>query len=82
MAEIYEFKNNSNENEECTCEYCQLAEEFVSIVAETETPQELFNVLRELISEATRLGIVEFLEKENENNVKLVHSLKYGFDEE
>lgn len=82
MADIYEFKNNSNEEEHCECEYCLLAEEYMEYVAESESPHELFNVLRELISEASNITVIEFLEKEIENNVKLVHGLKYGFEEE
>jgi hypothetical protein len=81
MADIYEFKNSSNEDEDCTCEYCQLAEEYIPYVVETKSPQELFNVLRELISEASNLTVIDFLEREIENNVELVHRLKYGFDE-
>lgn len=84
MAEIYEFKNNSNELEEesCDCKYCQLAHEFTSIISDAESVDEVFHILRDLVSEASGLTIIEFLESEIQNNTELVHKLKYGFDEE
>ena len=83
MAEIYNFKGkNETEEESCDCKFCELAHEFTSYISDAESFDEVFHILRDLVSEASGLTIIEFLESEIQNNTELVNKLKYGFDEE
>jgi hypothetical protein len=81
MAEIYNFKSNEPEEDHCECEFCDLTSEFVEYVKECESDEELFNVLRALVAEASKLQLKEYLMKEVQNNIELIDILESGSDE-
>jgi hypothetical protein len=81
MADIYNFNNNSNEEESC-CPFCDLANEFVDYVKDCESDEELFDVLRGLVGEASKLTLVDFLQQEITNNAAILDQLVYGDCEE
>ena len=83
MAEIYNFKGkNEPEEDHCDCEYCQLTYEYMDYIKICDNDEKLFNVLRNLVSESSNLTIIDFLERENENNVELIDKLRFGLDKE
>lgn len=80
MSKIIQFKN---EQEEHCCPSCDLAEEYMDYVIDTETPSELFSVLRDLVQEAKDLGVKDYLVHELESKSNLLDYLEYGqFEDE
>jgi hypothetical protein len=77
MAEIYNF-NNSNNEEECECTSCQLAHKFIEIVRDVENDEELFDVLRDLISVAGDFRLADYLQEEISANARLLDYIVYG----
>jgi hypothetical protein len=75
MAEIYNFKGNEPEEDHCECEFCDLTSEFVEYVKECESDEDIFNVLRALVAEASKLQLKEYLMKEVQNNIELIDIL-------
>lgn len=82
MAEIYNFKgNNVPEEEQCPCDSCDLALEFVQYIKECESDEELFNVLRALVAESGKLQLKEYLMKEIQNTAELLDILEYSHED-
>jgi hypothetical protein len=81
MTEIYNFKGNELEEEHCACEFCDLTSEFVEYVKECESDEELFNVLRALVAESSKLQLKEYLMKEVQNNIELIDILDSSNEE-
>lgn len=79
MGKVYEFNNN---DEQCDCSYCQLTNEFLLYVLDADSPDEVRDILRQLVSEASKLTLIDFLQKEIQNNAALLDHLVYGIDEE
>jgi hypothetical protein len=82
MAEIYNFNNNGDHEEESCCEFCELAKEFMNYVKNCESDEELFEVLRGLVGESAKLQLKDYLQKEIQNNAELLDILEYGIEEE
>jgi hypothetical protein len=79
MSNIINF--NKDTEEQCECSLCQLANEFLEYAVEAESKDELFNVLREMVSEAYKQGMLEVLQQQIQANVELIDDLLYGEDE-
>jgi hypothetical protein len=77
MAEIYNFNNNNNEEEHC-CKYCDLAKDYVSMIKYAETDEQLFELVREVISIAGDLTLIDYLYSQNESNENLINYLING----
>jgi hypothetical protein len=78
MAEIYNFNNNNNHEEESCCPFCELANEFIEYVKDCQSDEELFDVLRGLVGESSKLTLIDFLQQEISNNAKILDHLVYG----
>lgn len=77
---IVPFKGKDEQPEEQhSCETCDLVWEFMSYVAETETPEELFEVLSGLVNEGKILGQKELLIAQVNQNLNMLDQLD-GFD--
>lgn len=72
MAEIYKFDNNE---EQCECPFCQLAHEFMTYIKDCENDEELFDILRGLVGEASKLSLIDFMQQEIETNVEMINHL-------
>lgn len=81
MAEIYNFKSKDEPEEYCECEYCQLTLEFVDYIKECNTDEEMFNILRALVAESSKLQLKEYLNKEIQNNIDLIEILDSDFED-
>jgi hypothetical protein len=82
MAEIYNFKGKDEpEEESCSCEFCDLALEFIDYVKDCESDEDLFIVLRGLVTESAKLQLKEYLNKQIQNNIELIDILDSDFDE-
>jgi hypothetical protein len=79
MSKIVQF-NKGNVEEESCCETCDLVREHMTYVIDAESPQELFDVLREFAEELKKLGLKEYLVKELDAKVELLDYLEYGCD--
>jgi hypothetical protein len=77
MADIYNFNNNSNEEESC-CKYCDLAKDYASVIKYAETDEQLFELVREVISIAGDLTLIDYLRSENIANEGLISHLING----
>lgn len=78
MTKIIQF-NQGNKEEHC-CPNCDLVLSYIGEVIESESPEELFEVLSELVLEAKELGLKEYLIAELEAKVELLDQLEYGCD--
>lgn len=81
MAEIYNFNNNNNEEESC-CKYCDLANDYVQMIKFAENDEQLFELVREVISIAGDLTLIDYLQNQNEANDNLINYLINGECEE
>lgn len=81
MSKVIQFKNNQEETESC-CEFCDLTLEFMEYAKETESEEELFNVLREFANEVSVLSLRQYLTQELSNKVELLDTLTYGYCED
>jgi hypothetical protein len=86
LAEIYNFNNNSNEEEsEYCCPSCELAQEYFGIlldILQNKTLEDSYSVIRELVEEAKSLALIEYLQQEIENKAAMLDHLVYGECEE
>jgi hypothetical protein len=81
MAEIYNFKGKEPEEDHCECEFCDLTLKFVDYIKECESDEEVFNVLRGLVAEASKLQLKEYLMKEVQNTIELIDILDSSNEE-
>jgi hypothetical protein len=81
MGKVYNFDNKNEETESC-CPFCDLAEEFTIYVSQAESNDEVFEILRSLVSEASKLTLIDFLQKEIQNNADLLDHLLYDNETE
>jgi hypothetical protein len=70
--------NNGEEPEQYSCPTCDLVLEFMSYVVETESSDELFEVLSGLVNEAKDLGVKEYLVHEIDSKIALFEHLEHG----
>jgi hypothetical protein len=77
MAEIYNFNNNNNEEESC-CPFCELAKDYVQMIKYAENDEQLFELVREVISIAGDLTLIDYLQNEISSSARLLDYLKYG----
>lgn len=80
MSNIIDF--NKNNEEHCECPLCELTNEFLEYAVEAESKEELFDILREMTSEASKLGMLEILQQQIQNNAEFMDSLIYGEENE
>lgn len=76
MSKIIQFKNN--QPEQCECDPCQLAREYVEYCKLADSEEELFDILRELISDASDLELQNYLQQEIVAKGQLLDHLVYG----
>jgi hypothetical protein len=81
MADIYNFNNSNNEEEHC-CKYCDLAKDYASMIKYAETDEQLFELVREVISIAGDFTLIDYLISQNESNDNLIDYLVNGNYEE
>lgn len=62
MTKIIQFKQP--ENEPCECPYCELIWEHMSEIADSETHEELFSRLADLVNDVKTEAIAEYLAHE------------------
>jgi hypothetical protein len=72
MAEIYNLNNNEKH---CECPACELAREYSELIKTAENEKQLFDILRELISEAGELELVRFLQEDISQKAHLLDHL-------
>jgi hypothetical protein len=70
--------NKSVEEEECECPSCDLAHEYLEYCKLADTEEELFNVLRELISDAGDLELRNYLQQEIVAKTEILDDLTYS----
>lgn len=63
MTKIIQFKQQE-ENEPCDCPYCELIWENFAAIADSESPEELFANLADLVADVRHEAITEHLGKE------------------
>jgi hypothetical protein len=80
VGKLYKF--NNNEDEECMCPFCELAQEFTSYIAEAESYEEILNILRDLVAESSKLGLIQYLQQEISHNADLLDHLIYSCNDE
>ena len=78
MADIYHFNNPSQDEPESCCEYCDIAKEYMEYLVQTDDPQQFFDILREALEEARKVGIKEFLVQQIDAQEELLAELMYG----
>jgi hypothetical protein len=76
MSKIIQF-NKGNE-EEHSCPVCDLAFEYMNLVVDAESPEQLFEMLSELIHEAMDLGVISYLHQEISHKEELLDRLTYS----
>lgn len=81
MAEIYNFNNNNHEEESC-CKFCELAHDYAQMIKFAENDEQLFELLREVISIAGDLTLIDYLQNEIHSNARLLDYLMYGEHED
>jgi hypothetical protein len=61
MTKVIQFKREVEQEESC-CPYCELVLDHIEGIAESESPQELFELLSQLVNEASHIGSEEFFD--------------------
>jgi hypothetical protein len=75
MADIYNF--NNHEEDHC-CPYCDLAKDYTQMIKYAENDEQLFELIREVISIAGDLTLIDYLQNEISANARLLDHLMYG----
>jgi hypothetical protein len=70
--------NKENEEPESCCPFCELTDEFLMYAIEAESVSEMREILRDLVSEASKLGMLEMLQQEISQKAELMDILIYG----
>lgn len=79
---IYPFNKGNDEEHESCCPFCELTDEFLKYAIEAESVNEMREILRDLVSEASKLGMLEMLQQEISHKAELMDILIYGEDDE
>lgn len=74
MSKIIPFKYKNEEDEAC-CQFCSLTDEFLTYIIESDSIEETREILRSLVEEACKLGMISLLEQQINNNAELMISL-------
>jgi hypothetical protein len=74
MSKIIEFKGKE-EQEQHSCDVCDLAYEYLEYCIDAESPEELFEILSDLINEAKVLGMKQLLINQVNQSMELLDEL-------
>lgn len=69
MSKIIKFKVKE---ESCDCPFCELVEDYIDIVADSESYDELRAILRGLVADTNDLAIYHFVSQEVEQKIQLL----------
>lgn len=69
MSKIIEFKK---QEEVCECPFCGLVEDYIDLVADSESYDELRAILKGLVTDANDLAIYHFVSQEVEQKIQLL----------
>jgi hypothetical protein len=74
--------NKENEDEQCCCPSCDLAFEYLEYFKIAKSDEELFNVIKSLISDAGDLELKNYLVQEIGHKMELLDQLEGCCDED
>lgn len=82
MTKIIQF--NKQPEEQHSCPTCDLVLSYIDEIADSESPEELFELLSELVEEAKDLGVASYLAAEIDSKIELFEHLtgECGCEEE
>ncbi len=80
MDKVVKFPKEMTE--ECLCDLCQLADEYMQYIVMADNKEELREDLRDVVEQAFQLGYKKAIEDDLDNKLALLNHIESDFDEE